>query len=51
MHHFHYVDQSLYCESVDLAAVAQLYGTPTYVYSAATIADNTTRLMKSLSKP
>jgi diaminopimelate decarboxylase len=49
MHHFHYVGQDLHCESVDLGAVAQLYGTPTYVYSAATIADNTRRLMKGLA--
>ncbi len=49
MHHFHYVGQNLHCESVDLAAIAQLYGTPTYVYSAATLADNYTRLAKSLS--
>ena len=49
MHHFHYVGQDLHCESVDLAAVAHLYGTPTYVYSAATIADNVTRLVKSLN--
>lgn len=44
MHHFHYVDHNLHCESVDLAAVARLYGTPTYVYSATTIADNLRRL-------
>ena len=31
MHHFHYVGQNLHCESVDLAEVARLYGTPTYV--------------------
>src|SRR4051812_23193861 len=49
MHHFNYVGQNLHCESVDLAAIAQLYGTPTYVYSAATLADNYTRLSKSLS--
>src|SRR5208282_5492220 len=40
--------QNLHCESVDLAEVARLYGTPTYVYSAATIADNYTRLAGSL---
>ncbi|HET7535173.1 MAG TPA: diaminopimelate decarboxylase, partial [Candidatus Didemnitutus sp.] len=39
----------LYCEEVDLAAVAQLHGTPTYVYSAQTIADNYRRLAASLS--
>lgn len=49
MHHFRYVGSALHCESVDLAAVAKLYGTPTYVYSAATIADNVNRLAASLS--
>jgi diaminopimelate decarboxylase len=44
MHHFRYAGQNLHCESVDLAEVARLYGTPTYVYSAATISDNYTRL-------
>jgi diaminopimelate decarboxylase len=48
MHHFRYTADSLRCENVDLGAVAQLYGTPTYVYSAATMADNYTRLMRSL---
>jgi diaminopimelate decarboxylase len=49
MHHFHYTGQNLHCESVDLAGVAQLYGTPTYVYSAATITDNYTRLAQGLA--
>ena len=49
MHHFRYAGQSLHCESVDLAEVARLYGTPTYVYSAATMADNYTRLARSLA--
>jgi diaminopimelate decarboxylase len=48
MHHFRYAGQNLQCESVDLAEVARLYGTPTYVYSAATIADNYSRLSGSL---
>ena len=48
MHHFRYNAQALYCESVDLAEVARLYGTPTYVYSAATISDNYARLKQSL---
>jgi diaminopimelate decarboxylase len=48
MHHFRYAGQNLHCESVDLAEVARLYGTPTYVYSATTIADNYTRLAGSL---
>ena len=49
MHHFRYAAQSLHCESVDLAEIARLYGTPTYVYSASTMADNYTRLAGSLS--
>jgi diaminopimelate decarboxylase len=49
MHHFHYAGQKLHCESVDLAAIAQLHGTPTYVYSAQTIADNYRRLAGSLT--
>lgn len=48
MHHFHYVGSSLQCESVDLAAVAQLYGTPTYVYSTGSIEDNYRRLARGL---
>src|ERR1044072_8779681 len=49
MHHFHYSGSDLHCESVDLAAVAKLYGTPTYVYSAATMEDNYRRLQKGLT--
>ena len=49
MHHFRYIGQNLSCESVDLAEVARLYGTPTYVYSAATMADNYRRLAGSLA--
>jgi diaminopimelate decarboxylase len=48
MHHFQYSGNDLYCESVDLAAVARLYGTPTFVYSAATISDNLGRLRHGL---
>lgn len=49
MHHFHYVGSQLHCESVPLTTIAQLHGTPTYVYSAQTIADNYQRLAGSLS--
>jgi diaminopimelate decarboxylase len=49
MHHFRYAGANLQCESVDLAEVARLYGTPTYVYSAATMADNYTRLFRSMA--
>ncbi|MFH1497382.1 MAG: diaminopimelate decarboxylase [Verrucomicrobiota bacterium] len=50
MHHFRYTGSSLHCESVDLADVARLYGTPTYVYSAATMTDNYNRLKSGLGK-
>jgi len=49
MHHFHYSGPDLHCESADLAAIARLYGTPTYVYSAATMADNFHRLQRNLT--
>ncbi|MEI6464935.1 MAG: diaminopimelate decarboxylase [Verrucomicrobiota bacterium] len=49
MHHFHYSGSDFQCESVDLAGVAKLYGTPTYVYSAATMEDNFRRLQRGLT--
>ncbi|MBX3751583.1 MAG: diaminopimelate decarboxylase [Opitutaceae bacterium] len=49
MHQFHYSGPDLHCESVDLAAVAKLYGTPTYVYSAGTMADNYRRLRQGFA--
>lgn len=49
MHHHHYSGHNLHCESVDLAAVAKLYGTPTYVYSASTMEDNYRRLQRGLA--
>jgi diaminopimelate decarboxylase len=38
MHHFQYRGQELYCEDVPLATIAAEVGTPTYVYSHATLA-------------
>ena len=49
MHHFRYVGQRLHCEDVDLTTIAQLHGTPVYVYSAGTIADNYRRLVSGLA--
>lgn len=49
MHHFHYSGHDLHCESVELAAVARLYGTPTYVYSATTITEHYQRLVRGLA--
>ncbi|OHE78913.1 MAG: diaminopimelate decarboxylase [Verrucomicrobia bacterium RIFCSPLOWO2_12_FULL_64_8] len=49
MHHFQYRGNTLHCEAVDLAAVARLYGTPSYVYSTATIEDNYRSLVSGLA--
>jgi len=37
MHHFHYQNERLYCEDVPLADIAAKAGTPSYVYSVATL--------------
>ena len=49
MHFFHYRDGKLHCEDVDLARVAEKFGTPLYVYSAGTILDHYTRLDAALA--
>ena len=49
MHFFHYRDDRLHCEDVDLARVAEELGTPTYVYSGGTILDHYTRLDAALA--
>jgi len=49
VHLFRYRDGQLYCEDVDLARVAEKFGTPTYVYSAGTILDHYTRLDAALA--
>jgi diaminopimelate decarboxylase len=48
MHSFHYREQRLHCEDVDLAEVAKKFGTPLYVYSAGTIVDHYGRLNAAL---
>lgn len=48
MHQFHFSGDALRAESVDLAAVAQVHGTPTYVYSAGTMEANYRRLLAAL---
>ena len=49
MHLFRYLDEHLCCEHVDLARVAEKFGTPLYVYSAGTILDHYTRLDAALA--
>ena len=49
MHGFSYKNGSLYCEDVELAALAAEHGTPLYVYSAATILGHYHRLDTALA--
>ncbi|MFZ4780512.1 MAG: diaminopimelate decarboxylase, partial [Terrimicrobiaceae bacterium] len=44
VHSFSYIHGALHCESVELGEVASQFGTPAYVYSAATIRNNFRRL-------
>ncbi len=48
MHGFSYKNGSLFCEDVELSALAEEHGTPLYVYSAGTIVDHFKRLDKAL---
>ena len=48
VHFFRYRYGQLHCEDVDLARVADKFGTPLYVYSAGTILDHYTRLDAAL---
>src|SRR5258708_39680948 len=48
MHSFHYQQGKLYCESTDLASLAERHGTPLYVYSEQTILDHYRRLNGAL---
>lgn len=48
MHGFSYKNRSLFCDDVDLAALADDHGTPLYVYSATTILDHYRRLDAAL---
>jgi diaminopimelate decarboxylase len=49
VHFFHYRDGHLHCEEVDLARVAEKFGTPLYIYSAGTILDHYRRLDAALA--
>ena len=49
MHFFHYRGGTLHCEDVDLARMAEKFGTPIYVYSAGTILDHYARLDAALA--
>src|SRR5271154_4189309 len=49
MHHFHLKQGELYAEGVRLSKLADIYGTPLYVYSANTIAGHFDRLTAALA--
>ncbi|QQL45929.1 diaminopimelate decarboxylase [Sulfuriroseicoccus oceanibius] len=49
MHSFDYENGSLHCEGVDIASIAKQFGTPTYVYSKATLSDHYTRLDQAMA--
>lgn len=44
MDHFHYTHGQLHCEGVSALEIAQRFGTPTYVYSKATLLEHYTRI-------
>ncbi len=47
---FEYQSGELHCEGVGAASIAERYGTPTYVYSRATILENFQRLRRGLER-
>jgi len=49
VHAFGYREGKLHCEDVDLARVAEEFGTPLYVYSAGTVLDHYRRLDEALA--
>jgi diaminopimelate decarboxylase len=50
MDHFHYRDGRLYCEETSVAALAEEYGTPLYVYSQATFLDTLKELQAAFAE-
>ena len=49
MHSFRYRDGKLYCEGVSVAALAEKFGTPLYIYSRRTLSDHFTSLDAALA--
>ncbi|UCF35980.1 MAG: diaminopimelate decarboxylase, partial [Acidobacteriota bacterium] len=47
---FHYCDDRLFCEGVPLDKIAERYGTPVYVYSAASIRGQYRSLVETFRK-
>jgi diaminopimelate decarboxylase len=49
MDHFHYRDHVLYCEEVPVPDLAQIYGTPLYVYSTSTLLHHLGQLRRAFA--
>jgi diaminopimelate decarboxylase len=49
MDHFHYADRVLHCENVAVAALAETYGTPLFVYSRATLLHHLAQLQRAFA--
>jgi diaminopimelate decarboxylase len=50
MDHFHYIDGQLRCEDLPVAEIARRFGTPTYIYSRATLVDHYDRLKEAFAE-
>lgn len=50
MDHFHYRDRILHCEDVPVAALAESYGTPLFVYSKATLLHHLRQIQKAFAE-
>src|SRR5215471_803835 len=49
MDHFHYRDRLLLCEEVSISELAQLYGTPLWVYSKSTLLHHLGQLKRAFA--
>ncbi len=49
MHEFKFVNNKLYCEKIEVAALARRFGTPLYVYSYKTLLDHYSKLKNAFS--
>ena len=50
MHQFSYKNGSLHCEGVDIQTIAEIHGSPTYIYSSQTILNNYNALDSALGE-
>src|SRR5690348_10486465 len=49
MDHFHYRNRILHCEDVPVSQLADMYGTPLFVYSTATLLHHLGQLQKAFA--